>query len=82
MANKKPTITIPAEEYEDLTKRILPLYHTEIKPSGSWEHLVTITKKEYEELLTSTKVIDDNKIMEMINTLELMVAQLKRWLNG
>ena len=82
MADKEPTITVPVKEYDELTKRVLPLYHTERKPSGSWENLVTITKKEYEELVSSTKIIDDKHVMEMINTLELMVAQLKRWLNG
>ena len=82
MANKEQTITVPLKEYNELTKRVLPLYHTERKPSGSWEHLVTITKKEYEELATSTKIIDDGQVLEMINTLEIMIAQLRRWVSG
>ena len=82
MADKEPTITVPVKEYDELTKRVLPLYHTERKSSGSWKSLVTITKKEYEELTTSTKIIDDKQILEMINTLELIIAQLKKWMYG
>jgi hypothetical protein len=82
MADKEPTITVPVKEYDELTKRVLPLYHTERKPSGSWKSLVTISKKEYEELTTSTKIIDDKQILEMVNTLELIIAQLKKWMNG
>ena len=78
---EEQTMTIPLSEYNELTKRVLPLYHTERKPDGSWKHLVTITKKEYEEFTTS-KIIDENQIMEIINTLEITVAQLKRWLNA
>ena len=78
---EEQTMTIPLSEYNELTKRVLPLYHTERKPEGGWEHLVTITKKEYEEFTTS-KIIDENQIMEIINTLEITVAQLKRWLNA
>ena len=78
---EEQTITIPLSEYNELTKRVLPLYHTERKHAGGWEHLVTITKKEYDEFTTS-KIIDENQIMEIINTLEITVAQLKRWLNA
>jgi len=78
---EEQTMTIPLSEYNELTKRVLPLYHTERKAEGSWKHLVTITKKEYEELRTS-KIIDEDQIMEIIHTLEITVAQLKRWLNG
>ena len=80
-AKEEQTMTIPLSEYNELTKRVLPLYHTERKPEGGWEHLVTITKKEYEEFTTS-KIIDENQITEIINTLEITVAQLKRWLNA
>ena len=69
MANKdRPTITIPVEEYEVLTNRILPLYHTERKPSGTWEHLITITKAEYEKLLYSPNV-NQKIILDMASDL-------------
>ena len=57
MANKeKETISIPVEEYETLTNRVLPLYHTQRKPSGTWEHLITITKTEYEKLVNAPNI--------------------------
>ena len=79
---EEQTMTIPLSEYNELTKRILPLYHTERKPEGGWEHLVTITKKEYEELSASTKIINDSELQDMINSLTLILARLKRWLNA
>jgi len=77
MANKdKPTITIPVEEYEVLTNRVLPLYHTERKASGTWDHLITITKSEYEKLLyapnVNQKIIID-MASDLIKRLEKLI---------
>jgi hypothetical protein len=79
MANKeRPTITIPVKEYETLTNRILPLYHTERKPSGEWEHLITITKTEYEKLLYAPNV-NQNVIIDMAQDL---IKRLDKLING
>tara|TARA_Y100001951_G_C11061737_1_gene141230 strand:- start:191 stop:448 length:258 start_codon:yes stop_codon:yes gene_type:complete len=80
--NKDQTITIPLKEYNELTKRIMPLYHTERKPSGSWRHLITITRREYKELVSNKKVIDDGDIKEMATSLERIAKQLRDWSNG
>jgi len=68
MANNEQTITIPVKEYEVLTNRILPLYHTERKPSGDWSHLITITKAEYEKLVNAPNV-NKKIIVDMLGDL-------------
>jgi hypothetical protein len=79
MADKdRPTITIPVAEYEVLTNRILPLYHTERKPSGDWAHLITITKAEYEKLLYSPNV-NQKIIVDMAADL---IKRLDKLING
>jgi len=79
MANKeKQTITIPVEEYEVLTNRILPLYHTERKTSGTWEHLITITKAEYEKLVYSPNV-NQKIIVDMVADL---IKRLDKLIDG
>ena len=75
MADKGKTITIPVSEYEVLTNRILPLYHTERKTSGTWKHLITITKDEYEKLLYSPNV-NQKIIIDMATDLKKRLDRL------
>ena len=79
MADKETkTITIPVEEYEVLTNRCLPLYHTERKTTGTWEHLITISKTEYEKLLYSPNV-NQKIIVDMATDL---MKRLDRLIDG
>jgi len=79
MANKdRPTITIPVAEYEVLTNRILPLYHTERNSAGNWAHLITITKAEYEKLLSSPNV--NQKII--VDMAQDLIKRLDKLIDG
>jgi hypothetical protein len=79
MANKdRPTITIPVAEYEVLTNRILPLYHTERNSAGNWAHLITITKAEYEKLLYSPNV--NQKII--VDMAQDLIKRLDKLIDG